>query len=79
MGVGATRQWTLNGINASEVLVNVTEDAMTGSIDQQWNLTQPLNISESLIIPNATTALTLYSNMTTNETTVQLFVNFCVK
>lgn len=77
-GVGATRQWTLNGINASEVLVNVTQDEATGSLDQQWNLTQPLNVSESLVVANATSALTLYSNMTTNETTVQLFVNFCV-
>jgi len=77
-GVGATREWTLNGINASETLVNVTQDEATGMLDQQWNLTQPLNVSESLVISNATSALTLYSNSTTNETTVQLFVNFCV-
>lgn len=38
----------------------------------------PINVTESLVIANATSDLTLYTNTTSNETSVQLFVNFCV-
>lgn len=42
-----------------------------------WNLTEPVNVSSSLVVSNATTDLTLYRNSTDNVTTVQFYVNFC--
>lgn len=51
---------------------------MNGTLIQNWNITMPINVTESLVIANATSDLTLYTNSTSNDTSVQLFVNFCV-
>ena len=51
---------------------------MNGTLVQNWNITMPINVTESLVIANATRDLTLFTNSTSNDTSVQLFVNFCV-
>lgn len=76
-GVGATRTWEVMNITVSEELTNQTETD-NGSLIQNWNTTMPINVTESLVIANATSDFTLYTNTTSNETSVQLYVNFCV-
>ncbi|CAD6578051.1 MAG: hypothetical protein CYPHOPRED_000437 [Cyphobasidiales sp. Tagirdzhanova-0007] len=48
-----------------------------GSLNQTWNASAPINVSESNIISNVTTALNLYPNGTSNATTIQIYVDFC--
>merc|ERR1711939_717222 len=65
-------------LTVTETLNNQTMNETTGFLNQNWNLSMPLEVSPSLIISNATSDLTLYSNSTTNDTSVQFYVNFCV-
>ena len=80
-GEGATRSWMASlgetNLSVSEVLTRVNETPST-FLEQEWNLTTPINVSEAVMISNYTNVLTLYSNSTDNETTVQLFSNLCV-
>merc|ERR1712093_744015 len=75
---GAMRSWSLMNLTVTETLNNQTMNETTGFLNQNWNLSMPLEVSPSLIISNATSDLTLYSNSTTNDTSVQFYVNFCV-
>merc|ERR1711939_393527 len=77
-GEGAMRSWSLMNLTVTETLNNQTMNETTGFLNQNWNLSMPLEVSPSLIISNATSDLTLYSNSTTNDTSVQFYVNFCV-
>merc|ERR1712230_323937 len=77
-GEGAMRSWSLMNLTVTGTLNNQTMNETTGFLNQNWNLSMPLEVSPSLIISNATSDLTLYSNSTTNDTSVQFYVNFCV-
>merc|ERR1712225_153923 len=74
----AMRSWSLMNLTVTETLNNQTMNETTGFLNKNWNLSMPLEVSPSLIISNATSDLTLYSNSTTNDTSVQFYVNFCV-
>lgn len=77
-GVGAERTWMLQNLTVTETLTNETMNDTTGYLNQMWNLTMPIEASPSVVISNATSDLTLYQNSTSNDTSVQFFVNFCV-
>merc|ERR1711939_619657 len=64
-GEGAMRSWSLMNLTVTETLNNQTMNETTGFLNQNWNLSMPLEVSPSLIISNATSDLTLYSNSTT--------------
>lgn len=78
-GVGATRSYTLNGTAYDETLQLVENNATSGSLHQQWNFTEatPVTIGSNLTLFNEFNDLTVYTNTTTNETSIQYFVLAC--
>ncbi|KAL7004189.1 hypothetical protein EMMF5_006257 [Cystobasidiomycetes sp. EMM_F5] len=79
-GVGARRSYTFNGnVTFSETLRLNETNATTGTLHQQWNFTNagPVAITNSLTVFNAFDDLTVYTNTTTNATSVQYFILAC--
>merc|ERR1711939_835239 len=64
---GAMRSWSLMNLTVTETLNNQTMNETTGFLNQNWNLSMPLEVSPSLIISNATSDLTLYTNSTSTS------------
>jgi hypothetical protein len=79
-GVGATRTYTLGGnVTYDETLQTQETNATTDALHQQWNFTEagPVELSSNLTVYNAFNDLTVYTNSTTNQTSVQYFILAC--
>jgi len=80
-GVGATREWSFNGnITFAETLQTNQTNSTTGSLQQQWNFTTEADavaLGDGLILNAAFNDLTIYTNETSNATSIQYFILAC--
>ena len=80
-GVGATREWSFNGnITFNEMLQTNETNSTTGSLHQQWNFTSVPDatiLGDGLVLNAEYQDLTVYTNTTTNATSIQYFILAC--